>query len=48
MIIIIDNIIIIIIISFGHLAEIRWPICISKSQKNMCATFSKVDSGYDY
>ena len=29
----------------GRLAEIRWPVCILKSQKFLCISFSRTDSG---
>ena len=28
----------------GHLAKIRWSICISKSQRILCTSFSRTDS----
>ena len=28
----------------GRLAEIRWPVCISKSQRNLCISFYRTDS----
>ena len=38
-----------IIISSGRLAEIRWSVCISKSQRSLCESFSWTDSGlYKY
>ena len=30
---------------YGRLAEIRWAVCISKSQRIFCVTFSRTDSG---
>ena len=33
------------IITSGCLAEIRWSVCISKSPKRMCVSFSRTDSG---
>ena len=30
---------------FGRLAETWWSVCISKSQNNLCVTFSRTDSG---
>ena len=29
----------------GSLAEIRWSVCISKSQRSLCVSFSRTDSG---
>ena len=29
----------------GHLAGIRWSVCISKSQRSLCFSFSRTDSG---
>ena len=29
----------------GHLTEIRWSVCILKSQKCFCVSFSRTDSG---
>ena len=29
----------------GHLAEIRWSVCMSKSQRSLCISFSTTDSG---
>ena len=29
----------------GRLAEIRWSVCISKSQRSLCFSFSWIDSG---
>ena len=29
----------------GRLAEIRWSVCISKSQRTLCVSFSRTDSG---
>ena len=34
-----------IIIRSGRLAQISWSVCISKSQKNLCILFSRIDSG---
>ena len=34
-----------IIIKSGHLAEVKWPVCISKSQRNLCFSSSRIDSG---
>ena len=34
-----------IIIRSGRLAEIWWSICISKSQRSMCVSFFRIDSG---
>ena len=34
-----------IIIRSGRLAEIRWSVCISKSQRSLCISFSRTDSG---
>ena len=32
-----------------RIAEIRWSVCISKSQKSLCASFFRTDSGlYSY
>ena len=28
----------------SHLAEIRWSVCISKSQRNLCISYSRTDS----
>ena len=33
------------ITSSSRLAEIRWSVCISKSQKILCVSFSRTDSG---
>ena len=35
-----------IIIWFGSLSKIRWSVSISKSQKNLCVSFSKTNSGF--
>ena len=32
-----------IIIRSGHLAEIRWSVCISKSNRSLCISFSRID-----
>ena len=29
---------------FGHLVEIRWSVCISKSQRSLCISFSRTNS----
>ena len=29
----------------GHLAEIWWSVCISKSQRSLCVSFYRIDSG---
>ena len=29
----------------GRLAEIKWSVCISKSQRTLCVLFSRTDSG---
>ena len=29
----------------GHLAKIMWLVCISKSQRSLCVSFSRTDSG---
>ena len=29
----------------GHLAKIRWSVCISKSQRSLCISFYRTDSG---
>ena len=34
-----------IIIRFCHLFDIRWSVCISKSQKSLCISFTWTDSG---
>ena len=34
-----------IIIRSGRLAEIWWSVCISKSQRRLCVSFSRTDSG---
>ena len=34
-----------IITIYGHLAEIRWSLLISKSQRNLCVSFSRLDAG---
>ena len=34
-----------IIIRSGRLAEIRWSVCTSKSQRSLCVSFSKTDAG---
>ena len=31
------------ITTFGHLAQVRWSICISKPQRILCISFSKTD-----
>ena len=31
----------------GHLAEIRWSVCISKFQRSLCVSFSRTDTGLD-
>ena len=33
------------IIRFGLLAEIRWSVCISKSYRSLCVSFSRTDAG---
>ena len=33
-----------IILMSGRLAKIRWPVCISKSRRNLCVSFSCTDS----
>ena len=33
-----------IIIRFDRLAEIRWSVCISKSQRSLCISFSRTDA----
>ena len=35
-----------IIIRSGRLAEIWWSVCISKSQRSLCVSFSKTNSGW--
>ena len=35
-----------IIIKSGCLAEIRWSVCMLKSQKSLCISFSRTDSGF--
>ena len=35
-----------IIIRSGRLAEIRWAVCISKSQKGLCVSFTRTDFGW--
>ena len=37
-----------IIIRSGLLAEIRWSVCISKSHKSLCMSFSRTDVGWAY
>ena len=34
-----------IIIRSGRLVKIRWSVCISKSQRSLCVSFSRRDSG---
>ena len=34
-----------IIIRSGRLAEIRWSVCISKSQRSLCVSFFSTDAG---
>ena len=34
-----------ILITSGHLAEIRWSACMSKSHRSFCVSFSRTDSG---
>ena len=34
-----------IITRFSRLAEIRWSVCISKSQRSLCVSFYRIDSG---
>ena len=34
-----------IIIRSGRLVEIRWSVCISKSHRSLCVSFSRIDSG---
>ena len=34
-----------IIIRSGYLAEMRWSVCISKSQWSLCVSFSRTDAG---
>ena len=34
-----------IIIRFGRLVEIRWSVCMSKSHRSLCVTFSRTDAG---
>ena len=34
-----------IIIRFGHLAEIRWSVCMSKSHRSLCVLFSWTGAG---
>ena len=34
-----------IIIRSGLLAEIRWSVCMSKSQRSLCVSFSRTDAG---
>ena len=34
-----------IIIRSGHLAEIKWSVCMSKSQRSLCVSFSRTDFG---
>ena len=33
------------IIRSGHLAKIRWSVCMSKSQRSLCVSFSRTDVG---
>ena len=40
-----SSLFLLIIIRSGHLAEIRWSICISKSQRISCISFFRTDSG---
>ena len=34
-----------IIIMSGLLAEIRWSVCMSKSHRSLCVSFSRIDAG---
>ena len=34
-----------IILRSGHLADIMWSVCISKSQRSLCVSFARTDSG---
>ena len=34
-----------IILRSGLLAEIRWPMCMSKSHRSLCVSFSRTDAG---
>ena len=34
------------VIRYGRLIEIRWSLCISKSQRSLCFLFSWMDSGF--
>ena len=37
-----------IIIRSGLLAEMRWSVCIWKSHRSLCVSFSRTDAGYYY
>ena len=37
-----------IIIRSGLLAEIRWPVCMSKSHRSLCVSFSRTGAGLCY
>ena len=39
------SLLLLIITKPGHLAKIRWSVCISKSQRFLCISFSWMDSG---
>ena len=35
-----------VILRSGFLAEIRWSVCISKSHRSLCVSFSRTDAGF--
>ena len=37
-----------IIIKSGLLAEIRWSVCMSKSHRSLCVSFSRIGTGFYY
>ena len=41
-----SSLFLLIITRSGRLAEIKWPICISKSQISLCVSFFRRDSGF--
>ena len=40
-----SSLFLLIIIRSGRLAEIRWSVCILKSQRRLCVSFSRTESG---
>ena len=41
----VSSLFLLIIKKFGSLTEIRWSVCMLKSQKSLCVSFSRTDSG---